>query len=55
MKVLLDTHVWLWWLSEPERLPVTIREALEDGENPLYLSVVTSLEIAIKYAVGKLY
>lgn len=54
MKVLLDTHVWLWWLSEPERLPVAIREALEDGENPLYLSVLTSWEIAIKYAVGKL-
>lgn len=54
MKILLDTHVWLWWLSEPERLPGAIREALEDGENPLYLSVLTSWEIAIKYATGKL-
>ena len=54
MKILLDTHVWLWWLTEPERLPVVIQEALEAVENPLYLSVATSWEIAIKYAVGKL-
>ncbi|MCC5840755.1 MAG: type II toxin-antitoxin system VapC family toxin [Opitutales bacterium] len=54
MKILLDTHVWLWWLTEPERLPAGIQAALEDGENALYLSVVTSWEIAIKYAVGKL-
>jgi PIN domain nuclease of toxin-antitoxin system len=54
VKILLDTHVWLWWLTEPERLPVVIQEALEAVENPLYLSVATSWEIAIKYAVGKL-
>lgn len=54
MKILLDTHVWLWWLTEPERLPVAIRDALEDGVNPIYFSVVSSWEIAIKYAVGKL-
>jgi len=54
MKILLDTHVWLWWLTEPERLPGTVHDALEDGANPLYLSVVSSWEIAIKYTVGKL-
>ena len=54
MRLLLDTHVWLWWLSEPERLPVTIHGALEDGGNELFLSVVSSWEIAIKYALGKL-
>jgi len=54
MKILLDTHVWLWWLTEPERLPVDIQSALEDGGNELFLSVVTSWEIAIKYALGKL-
>lgn len=53
MKLLLDTHVWLWWLTEPERLPEPIHAALEDGGNELYLSVVTSWEIAIKYTLGK--
>jgi len=54
MRLLLDTHVWLWWLAEPERLPSDIHAALEDGGNELFLSVVTSWEIAIKYALGKL-
>lgn len=54
MRLLLDTHVWLWWLTEPERLPADIHAALEDGGNELYLSVVISWEIAIKYALGKL-
>lgn len=50
----MDTHVWLWWLSEPENLPASIREALEDGNNDLLFSVVSSWEIAVKYALGKL-
>ena len=54
MRILLDTHVWLWWLTEPERLPSTIREAMEDGNNILFLSVASSWEIAIKYGLGKL-
>ena len=54
MRLLLDTHVWLWWLTQPERLPQRIREAMEDGRNELYFSVASSWEIAIKYALGKL-
>ncbi len=54
MKILLDTHVWLWWLTEPDRLPEAIRDHLESGENVLLLSVASSWEIAIKYSLGKL-
>lgn len=54
MKFLLDTHVWLWWLSEPERLPNQIREAIEEPANQPLLSVVSSWEIAIKHALGNL-
>jgi len=54
VKILLDTHVWLWWLTEPERLPSKIREALENSANQLCFSVASSWEIAIKYAAGKL-
>jgi len=54
VRILLDTHVWLWWLTEPERLPLKIREALESSANQLWFSVASSWEIAIKYAAGKL-
>jgi PIN domain nuclease of toxin-antitoxin system len=54
MKVLLDTHVWLWWLSEPDRLPLPIRQAIEHPASQPLLSVVSSWEIAIKHALGNL-
>lgn len=54
MKILLDTHVWLWWLTEPERLPEALAAVIEHGANQPLLSVASSWEIAIKYALGKL-
>lgn len=54
MKVLLDTHVWLWWITEPERLPQTLAVAIEDPANEPLLSVASSWEIAIKFSLGKL-
>ncbi|MCP5522815.1 MAG: type II toxin-antitoxin system VapC family toxin [Verrucomicrobiales bacterium] len=54
MRILLDTHVWLWWLSEPERLPERVASELRRSRNELFLSVASSWEIAIKHALGKL-
>lgn len=54
MKVLLDTHVWLHWICEPEKLPPKARSIMESGDNELLFSVASSWEIAIKYALGKL-
>jgi PIN domain nuclease of toxin-antitoxin system len=54
MKILLDTHCWLWWLTEPQRLQDSSREILENGSNTLFLSAASSWEIAIKYSLGKL-
>lgn len=54
MKVLLDTHVWLWWISEPERLPRRVVALMEDSGNEILWSVASSWEVAIKYALGKL-
>lgn len=51
MKVLLDTHVWLWMLTEPERLR-DVAEVLKDTSNDLYLSAASAWEIAIKYNIG---
>ena len=53
MTLLLDTHVWLWMLTAPERLG-SLREPLADEATTLLLSAASSWEIAIKYAVGRL-
>ena len=54
MKLLLDTHVVLWAMNDPDRLGTEAREALEDGVNGVFISVVTGWEIAIKQSLGKL-
>lgn len=54
MRVLLDTHVWLWMLTAPERLGRAAHEIVEDVGNGLLLSAASSWEIAIKYSLGKL-
>ena len=51
---LLDTHTWLWWNGAPERLSPRVRAILEDPENPIYFSVASAWEIAVKVALGKL-
>jgi PIN domain nuclease of toxin-antitoxin system len=53
VRVLLDTQVWLWMLTTPERLSVPSR-ALVVANNELLLSAASAWEIAIKYTLGKL-
>ena len=54
MKILLDTHTFLWWDSNPERLSPRMTELLSDSENNLILSVASAWEIQIKKQLGKL-
>ncbi|MCW5206806.1 type II toxin-antitoxin system VapC family toxin [Desulfobulbus sp. F5] len=54
MKLLLDTHIFLWLNSEPEKLPPAAYDACCDRQNQLYLSHVSSWEIQIKQQIGKL-
>jgi PIN domain nuclease of toxin-antitoxin system len=54
MRLLVDTHCWLWMLVSPARLADRARELLADPENELLLSAASAWEIAIKYALGKL-
>lgn len=54
MKYLLDTGVWLWSLWEPERISPPAKGIMGDVNQEIFLSAVTSCEIAIKAAVGKL-
>ena len=54
MKLLLDTHIFLWALSEPNRLSPQQVIAMEDPTNTVYVSSISITEIAIKASLGKL-
>ena len=54
MKLLLDTHAFIWWDSDPGRLSPHARSLCEDPENQLHLSVASLWEIQIKSQLGRL-
>ena len=54
MRILLDTHVFLWYISADPQLPVAFRDAIRDPANEVYLSVASVWEAVIKYHLGKL-
>jgi len=54
MRLLLDTHVLLWAVLEPQRLSAQQRNALEDSDNELLVSAASAWEIATKWRLGKL-
>ena len=54
MRLLVDTHCWLWFLLAPEKLNDAGRAALADPESLVYFSVASSWEIVVKFALGKL-
>lgn len=53
MRILVDTHVWLWMLTAPERLG-DAQSLAADAGTELYLSAASSWEIALKYRLGRL-
>lgn len=54
MKVLLDTHALLWWLSDSDKLGPAAREIIADPAHDILVSVVSLWEVAIKIRIGKL-
>jgi PIN domain nuclease of toxin-antitoxin system len=54
MRLLLDTHALLWWLSDDGRLGPQARALIEDPANDVLVSVVSLWEIAVKVRIGKL-
>jgi PIN domain nuclease of toxin-antitoxin system len=54
MTLLLDTHVFLWWLSDPKLLSPAAATAIGDPQNRVLVSIAVLWEIAIKRAIGKL-
>ena len=54
MRLLLDTHVFLWFISGDPRLGKTHQDLIRDPANTVYLSVVSLWEAAVKHAIGRL-
>lgn len=54
MKLLLDSHAFIWWSREPEKLSSRARTGFEDSNNVLLLSVASVWEMQIKLQLGKL-
>ena len=47
MKLLLDTHIWLWSTLEPQRIARRVQQALTDSENELWLSPISVGELIV--------
>ncbi|MGE5603349.1 MAG: type II toxin-antitoxin system VapC family toxin [Nitrososphaerales archaeon] len=54
MKALLDTHAFLWWITNDHRMSARAASIIEDGANSLLLSTASAWEIVIKAQMGRL-
>ena len=54
MRLLLDTHVLLWWLDDSPQLGTEARDLIGLGDNEVFVSAISAAEIAIKSSIGKL-
>lgn len=54
MKILLDTHIFLWFISGDIKLSTDIRDAIRAPDNEVYLSAISVWEAIVKYQLGKL-
>lgn len=54
MRLLLDTHAFIWWLSDSSRLPSRTQAALHDSTNEVFVSAASAWELATKVRIGKL-
>ena len=54
MKLLLDTHVLLWWLANDPSLSTATADLIRDPGNMVFVSAVTHWEIWLKQSIGKL-
>ncbi|MEA1968790.1 MAG: type II toxin-antitoxin system VapC family toxin [Thermodesulfobacteriota bacterium] len=52
--MLLDTHIFLWWLFDDPKLPSNIKNYLQNLDNSVFISTVSVWEITTKFRIGKL-
>ena len=55
MKLLLDTHIWIWSLAEPKRLSQRVQRELKDQNNELWLSPVSTWEAFLLQSKGRIH
>ncbi len=54
MRALLDTHAFLWWITDDPRVSARARELISSSRNDLFLSAASGWEIAIKAGLGRI-
>jgi PIN domain nuclease of toxin-antitoxin system len=54
MRILLDTHIFLWFISGDTQLSTDVRDAIRNPDNEVYLSAISVWEAIVKYQLGKL-
>lgn len=54
MRLLLDTHTFIWWMTNDRTLPASVREMIGHEDNDIFLSAVAAWEMTIKHKAGKL-
>ena len=54
MKLLLDTHIFLWFIIGDQRLPIHLQNSIQNLNNDVYLSCISVWEVTVKYQLGKL-
>jgi PIN domain nuclease of toxin-antitoxin system len=55
LKLLLDTHIWIWSLAEPKRLSQRVHHELKDQNNQLWLSPVSTWEALLLNSKGRIH
>lgn len=55
MRLLLDTHIFLWYITGDPRLPAPMVPMIRDPANEVYLSVISVWEVIVKHQIGKLF
>jgi PIN domain nuclease of toxin-antitoxin system len=54
LKLLLDTHIWIWSLAEPKQLSPRVHRELKDPANELWLSPVNTWEVLLLHSKGRI-
>jgi PIN domain nuclease of toxin-antitoxin system len=54
LKLLLDTHIWLWSMAEPKQLSRHVQRELSDAQNEVWLSPVSTWEVLLLHAKGRI-
>lgn len=54
MRLLLDTHAFIWYTTDSSRLSTTGRSLIDNGDNDILLSTASVWEMAIKHSIGRL-